>query len=181
MKVSRKLKKSRKKKSLSRRIETEAAALAEDATVQKEMAISDDEQSARKDATPQENLNGEGQTSALPDAGVPEMPDISAAESEKDDEKQQQTGKSEFLNNLSDGSSDSSSDEQLIACNEVDFNVTALVSAFANNSIIHNLCWLLKFYKSNSADTNHHIISMLRKISDDLELSPMLYQVSAPV
>ncbi|KAJ1385396.1 Timeless protein [Sesbania bispinosa] len=40
------------------------------------------------------------------------------------------------------------------------------------------LCWLLKFYKSNSPAINHYIISLLRRISDDLELHPMLYQLS---
>ncbi|XP_019442095.1 PREDICTED: protein timeless homolog isoform X2 [Lupinus angustifolius] len=77
-----------------------------------------------------------------------------------------------------DGIDDFSEDEQLNAFNEVDFNVSTLISAFANHSIIQNLCWLLKFYKSNSLATNHYIISMLRRISEDLELHPMLYQLS---
>lgn len=76
-----------------------------------------------------------------------------------------------------DGTNDYSEDEQLNAINEVDFKVSTLVSAFANHSIIQKLCWLLKFYKSNSLATNHYIISMLRRISDDLELQPMFYQV----
>ncbi|CAA0824662.1 timeless family protein [Striga hermonthica] len=73
---------------------------------------------------------------------------------------------------------DSSGDDQLTLTNEVDLNASSLVSALANNSIIENLCWLLKFYKTNSITTNHYIISMLRRICDDLELSPMLYQLS---
>ena len=76
-----------------------------------------------------------------------------------------------------DGTGDFSEDEQINAVSEVDFNVSTLVSAFANHSIIQKLCWLLKFYKSNSLAINHYIISMLRRISDDLELHPMLYQV----
>lgn len=72
---------------------------------------------------------------------------------------------------------DSSSDEQLAGIDEVNFKISTLVSAFANNTIIQNLCWLLKFYKSNSTTTNHYIICMLQRICDDLELSPMLYQV----
>ncbi|XP_068491170.1 uncharacterized protein [Phaseolus vulgaris] len=76
------------------------------------------------------------------------------------------------------GTNDFSEDEQLNAINEVDFKVSALVSAFANHNIIQKLCWLLKFYKSNSFATNHYIISILRRISDDLELQPMLYQLS---
>lgn len=74
--------------------------------------------------------------------------------------------------------SDSSGDEQQAATDEVDFNVSTFISAFANSSIIQNLCWLLKFYKSNSIRTNHYIICMLRRITDDLELAPMLYQVT---
>ncbi|KAL8049543.1 hypothetical protein ABFX02_06G026100 [Erythranthe guttata] len=72
----------------------------------------------------------------------------------------------------------SSGDEQPVLADEVDLNVSSLVSALANNSIIHNLCWLLKSYKSNSITTNHYILSMLRRICEDLELSPMLYQLS---
>ncbi|KAL2527378.1 timeless family protein [Abeliophyllum distichum] len=76
------------------------------------------------------------------------------------------------------GTDDSSGDEQPALIDEVDLKVSSLVSAFANNTIIRNLCWLLKFYKSNSISTNHYIISMLGRICDDLELSPMLYQLS---
>lgn len=79
------------------------------------------------------------------------------------------------------GSDNSSGDEQLPLTDEVDFKVTSLVSALANNTLIQNLCWLLKFYKSNSIGTNHYILSMLRRICDDLELSPMLYQVLAEI
>ncbi|XP_021295364.1 protein timeless homolog isoform X3 [Herrania umbratica] len=72
----------------------------------------------------------------------------------------------------------SSGDEQPATVNEVDFKVSTLTSAFANCSIIQNLCWLLKFYRSNSINTNHYILGILRKITDDLELAPMLYQLS---
>ncbi|XP_008802054.2 protein timeless homolog [Phoenix dactylifera] len=73
---------------------------------------------------------------------------------------------------------DSSNDDQLPATTEVDFNISRLVTSFANNAVLHNLCWLLKYYKSNSASTNHYIICMLRRFCDDLEISPMLYQLS---
>ncbi|XP_042394295.1 protein timeless homolog [Zingiber officinale] len=73
---------------------------------------------------------------------------------------------------------DSSSDDQLPDTNEVDFNITKLVATFVNNCVVSNLCWLLKYYKSNSAGTNHYIICMLRRICDDLDISPMLYQLS---
>ncbi|CAI8604387.1 unnamed protein product, partial [Vicia faba] len=85
----------------------------------------------------------------------------------------------EHLNeDMLDDTGDFSEEEQLNTTSEVDFNVSTLVSAFANHSIIQKLCWLLKFYKSNSLAINHYIISMLRRISDELELHPMLYQLS---
>ncbi|KAG6605759.1 Protein timeless-like protein, partial [Cucurbita argyrosperma subsp. sororia] len=83
-------------------------------------------------------------------------------------------------NNLNDGYStaDSSGNEQQNRTVEVDLKVSSLVSTFANNNIIQKICWLLKFYKSNSTNTNHYIICILRRITEDLELSPMLYQLS---
>lgn len=75
------------------------------------------------------------------------------------------------------GSSESSGDERDVPIGEVDFKFSTLISAFASNSIIQKLCWLLKFYKSNSASTNDYIVCILRRITEDLELSPMLYQV----
>lgn len=75
------------------------------------------------------------------------------------------------------GTDDSSGDEQLVMTDEVDFKISTLVSALGNGTIVKNLCWLLRFYKSNSPSTNHCILSILRKISEDLELSPMMYQV----
>lgn len=76
-----------------------------------------------------------------------------------------------------DGTGDFSGDEQLTTTNEVDFKVSTVVSALANHNIVEKICWLLKFYKSNSLATNHFIICMLRRISEDLELQSMLYQV----
>ncbi|KAI3956425.1 hypothetical protein MKX01_016838 [Papaver californicum] len=73
---------------------------------------------------------------------------------------------------------ESSEDDPVAATDEIDFSVSTLVSMFANNSFIQNLCWLLKFYKSNSTGTNHYIIRLLRRICEDLELSPMLFQLS---
>ncbi|KAI7754217.1 hypothetical protein M8C21_006447, partial [Ambrosia artemisiifolia] len=72
----------------------------------------------------------------------------------------------------------SSDDERQESTNEVDFKASSLVSSLANSTIIQNMCWLLKFYRSNSVRTNHYIISALRRVCEDLELSPMLYQLS---
>ncbi|KAL5202449.1 hypothetical protein ABZP36_013401 [Zizania latifolia] len=77
-----------------------------------------------------------------------------------------------------DETSDSSIDDQPPATSEVDFNVSRLISSLANNSVVQNICWLLKHYKSNSFRTNHYIICMLRRFCEDLELAPMLYQLS---
>ncbi|KAL8095808.1 uncharacterized protein LOC141693231 isoform X2 [Apium graveolens] len=77
------------------------------------------------------------------------------------------------------GADDSSEGEQQIGqIDEVDFKISTLISALANTTIIQRVCWLLKFYKCNSSSTNHYIICILQRICDDLELSPMLYQLS---
>ncbi|KAK9145270.1 hypothetical protein Sjap_005173 [Stephania japonica] len=73
---------------------------------------------------------------------------------------------------------DSSEEDESPALVEVDFKVSSLISNISNNIVVQKLCWLLKFYKSNSACTNHYILCMLRRICEDLELSPMLYQLS---
>ncbi|XP_078151328.1 timeless family protein isoform X2 [Carex rostrata] len=75
-------------------------------------------------------------------------------------------------------SSDDDDDDELPATSEVDFNVSRLVASFLNNTVVHNLCWLLKHYKTNSVRTNHYILCMLRRICDDLGMAPMLYQLS---
>ncbi|VAH23136.1 unnamed protein product [Triticum turgidum subsp. durum] len=74
--------------------------------------------------------------------------------------------------------SDSSSDDCPPATSEVDFNVSRLIYSLANNSVVQNICWLLKYYKTNSFRTNHYIICMLRRFCEDLDVSPMLYQLS---
>ncbi|XP_072995580.1 uncharacterized protein [Typha latifolia] len=82
------------------------------------------------------------------------------------------------LVDLADETSDSSTGDQMPSTSEVDFNVSRLIASLANNAVVHNLCWLLKYYRSNSASTNHYIICMLRRFCEDLEMSPMLYQLS---
>ncbi|CAH2070182.1 unnamed protein product [Thlaspi arvense] len=98
---------------------------------------------------------------------------------EADDTPQTHSPKSNHVvDDMSCGTDDSSDGEEQTATDEVDFKVSTFISAFASNSIIQNICWLLKFYKSNPRQTNHHIVSILRRITEDLELSPMLYQLS---
>ncbi|XP_051210445.1 uncharacterized protein [Lolium perenne] len=80
--------------------------------------------------------------------------------------------------NEEEDTSDSSADDCPPATSEADFNVSRLISSLANNSVVQNICWLLRHYKTNSFRTNHYIICMLRRFCEDLELSPMLYQLS---
>ncbi|CBI22584.3 unnamed protein product, partial [Vitis vinifera] len=77
-------------------------------------------------------------------------------------------------NDLHYGTDDSWGDEQAAVLDKIDIKVPALVSAFANKHVIQNICWLLKFYKNNSTRT----LCILQKICEDLELSPMSYQLS---
>lgn len=109
----------------------------------------------------------------------PNTPGESNLGTEADETHHTHSPKSNHLvDDLSCGTDDSSDGEEQTATDEVDFKVSTFISAFANNSIIQNICWLLKFYKSNPKQTNHHIVSILRRITEELELSPMLYQVS---
>lgn len=119
---------------------------------------------------------------------IPENDDVIPGESDQPDAPNLETKDTEcnvaqMENNLPGNANDdyvsdvSSDEEQQDATNEVDFKASSLVSSLANNTIIQNLCWLLKSYKSNSIRTNHYIICALRRICEDLELSPMLYQV----
>ncbi|KAJ8536836.1 hypothetical protein K7X08_035237 [Anisodus acutangulus] len=85
---------------------------------------------------------------------------------------------SDDVNDEYDQGGDYSSGDENVLTTEDDLKISALVSTLANNSTIHNLCWLLKYYKSNSIITNNSVICILQKICDDLELSPMLYQLS---
>lgn len=84
---------------------------------------------------------------------------------------------SDDVNDEYDHGGDYSSADENVLTREDDLKISALVSTLANNSTIHNLCWLLKYYKSNSIISNNSVIHILQKICDDLELSPMLYQV----
>ncbi|ESQ43217.1 hypothetical protein EUTSA_v10012488mg [Eutrema salsugineum] len=109
----------------------------------------------------------------------PNNPEDSNLGTEADETQQTHSPKSNHVvDDLSCGTEDSSDGEEQTATDEVDFKVSTFISAFASNSIIQNICWLLKFYKSNSKQTNHHIVSILRRITEELELSPMLYQLS---
>ncbi|XP_062120286.1 topoisomerase 1-associated factor 1 [Humulus lupulus] len=180
LRVSKKSRKGRKKKALNDK-ETKAELSGEHSTFANEIGVSNIEPPAEKgDAhTGVENTSSDDKQETTTPAHTDKCEgsvletDISGGSLPQMDHKN-----SGCANEDPYGTGDSSSDEQAPETNEVDFQVSTLVSSFANNNIIQKLCWLLKFYKSNSTSTNNYIIRMLRRISDDLELSPMLYQLS---
>ncbi|KAF5451131.1 hypothetical protein F2P56_031424 [Juglans regia] len=181
LRVARKSRRKRKKSSSSK--ETENEQLGDCVTIQNEFGISNNEQSADMSIChqgSQTSTNTNGKENIVIPAPVDE-PEMAVSQTRKlkgSLPEMGNKGANQANDDLCYGTDDSSGEEQLDATDEVDFNLSTLISAFANNNIIHRLCWLLKFYKSNSASTNHYIICLLRRITEDLELSPMLYQIS---
>ncbi|PON58258.1 Timeless protein [Parasponia andersonii] len=181
LRVSRKIRKGRKKKAL-RDKETKAEVLGEDSAIQNDIGISNIEQPEEMGDAHKgiQSRSSDGKQEIITPAPTDKCEgsvletDISGGSLPQTTDHKNSGCANEDLY----GTGDSSSDEQAAATNEVDFQVSTLVSSFAHNNIIQKLGWLLKFYKSNSTSTNDYIISMLRRISDDLELSPMLYQLS---
>lgn len=175
--VSRKSRKGRKKKTLNdKENEVEHG---DHAVIQNEIGVSNIVQSGGLNTSQNslENSTSDGRQEGFVQIDEPEIPfletgTLGSSLSNMDVQKAKHT-----TDDIDHTNDDSSGDEQEAVLDEVDFKVSTLVSAFANNHVIQNLCWLLKFYKSNSTRTNHYIICILRKICDDLELSPMLYQV----
>lgn len=173
IKVSKKSRRGRKAKSANNRDNKQS----EDQGAENKTAITHIEQPTYTIIGENSSLNASSgnkeETSVIDKADEPILLDLNMGSFE---------GSSSQMENkkLNDGYStaDSSSDEQQNTTVEVDLKVSSLVSTFANNNIIQKICWLLKFYKSNSTNTNHYIICMLRRITEDLELSPMLYQVN---
>jgi len=178
MKVSRKLRKKKKKKSMTKN-ENVCEQIADKVTTQNETGISTCEESVDVNMLEKETLINQdfdmeadkSKDSIQVHEPAPKAANHGSNESAVDDRNIVDNG------GLYLESENSSGDEQQVVTDEVDFKVSSLGSALANNSIIQNLCWLLRFYKSNSITTNHYIISVLRRICDDLELSPMLYQI----
>ncbi|XP_056158902.1 topoisomerase 1-associated factor 1 isoform X2 [Syzygium oleosum] len=182
LRVTRKSRKRRTGKRVTDKVEAEMDPSADCLMVQNEIAISSGEKLASGDKCHQDgqldaDSNG-GETGIFLDADILEKHGESTMEQQKTDNNLLCSRKSDPPHDLCYSTGDSSGDEQIVQYDEVDFKVSTVVSAFANNDIIHNLCWLLKFYKSNSINTNHYILSILSRIADDLELSPMLYQLS---
>ncbi|MED6175532.1 hypothetical protein PIB30_079280 [Stylosanthes scabra] len=179
LRVSKKSKKIRKKKLLEV-IESADKQIGEHSSIQKEDAISignksSESQPLQKDNPSNANLPGEESIVVSDDNEhenvAEEVGKLGSLEPTEDTKLE--NANEDMLDENAD-----SDDEQLNTISEVDFKVSTLVSTFANHNIIKKLCWLLKFYKSNFLATNHYIISMLRRINDDLGLHAMLYQLS---
>ncbi|MED6218463.1 hypothetical protein PIB30_026798 [Stylosanthes scabra] len=178
LRVSKKSKKIRKK-NLPEVIESADKQIGEHSSIHKEDAISignesSESQPLQKDSPSNANLPGEESIVVSDDNEhenvAEEVGKLGSLEPTEDTKLE--NANEDMLDENAD-----SDDEQLNTISEVDFKVSTLVSTFANHNIIQKLCWLLKFYKSNSLATNHYIISMLRRINDDLGLHAMLYQV----
>ncbi|KAK2983623.1 hypothetical protein RJ640_023157 [Escallonia rubra] len=181
--VSRKSRKKKTKKTLAEKNDNVNETVGDYATNQDETGVSSGEQSVdasvaenKTSANPTSDGKGEEAVGILLQGDKPEVFELEKENGQKNE--------AEMANQKFDNAKDnfevddSSGDDHLATTDEVDFKVATLVSALANSTILQNLCWLLKFYKSNSTSTNHYIICMFRRICDDLELSPMLYQLS---
>ena len=152
----------------------------EQPSVRNEIGSSNTDKPVEVDIAPKETENTSSdetqETETVAPADNPEEPVLEMDTDPLLEKDHKSSGDANTKDDL-DGAGESSDDEPVPETSEVDFNVTTLVSSLANNSIIHNTCWLLKFYKSNTTNTNDYIIGILQRVCDDLELSPMLYQV----
>ncbi|KAL7601712.1 hypothetical protein Lser_V15G22269 [Lactuca serriola] len=168
LRVSKKSRRKRKKKPSTT---NKDANTADQIPIQNNDLVHDDEQTENV-SIPEKETSPSSKADKIGD----DDDDIIRGESDATKEETKDTeGNNDYV---LDESSDDDDEEEQDARNEVDFKASSLVSSLANNTIIQNLCWLLKFYKSNSVRTNHYIISALTRICQDLELSPMLYQLS---
>ncbi|XP_057425130.1 uncharacterized protein LOC130718546 isoform X1 [Lotus japonicus] len=179
LRVSRKSRKVKKKKS-SEGTESGNKPTGDNSCIGNEAGIPIGNQLPENQSLQKENLpsaNSTGEDCVIPNDNEHQNI-VENGDSQVGSEPVQNTNPEHCIEDMLDDTGDFSEDEQFNAISEVDFNVSTLVSAFVNHNIIQKLCWLLKFYKSNSLAINYYIIGMLRRISDDLELHPMLYQLS---
>ncbi|WCJ36759.1 timeless family protein [Euphorbia peplus] len=179
LRVSKKSRRARKKKVLDGKKESGKEPPQDEVTVKDQVLSSNTGAPNDLSISPakaQENTISDNQETPS-NADQVEEPEIPAQETQNLGHMDNRTTE-QADDGLTCSSDGSSGDENVDATCEVDFNVSNFVSSFANHSIIQNLCWLLTFYKSNSTVTNRYIIGMLRRITDDLDLAPMLYQLS---
>lgn len=73
---------------------------------------------------------------------------------------------------------DSEEEEEELQSKEETLDVHKCVRMFADNTVLHNYCWLLKNYLHNTPALNYYIVRMLQRICEDLMMEPMLYQVN---
>lgn len=80
-------------------------------------------------------------------------------------------------NESQDDDSELDSEGENVNTKEETLDVLKCVKMFADNTVLHNYCWLLKNYAHNTPATNYYIIRMLQRICQDCMMEPMLYQV----
>jgi hypothetical protein len=83
----------------------------------------------------------------------------------------------EEVRNESEDDSEMDSEGEDVNTKEETLDVLKCVQMFADNTVLHNYCWLLKNYAHNTPATNYYIIRMLQRICQDCMMEPMLYQV----
>lgn len=166
--VSKKKRKVRKKKALSG---NKLAAEGRPNQLPDGMENADDVVSCPESAMRKEETDRDPPSNENPDIHLPDGPNT-AVDSDLGHNKV-----SDDPDDQNYATDDDSDDDDKPETNEVDLSVSNILLNFANNAIIQRLCWLLRFYKSNPENVNNYVISMLQRISDDLDLSPMLYQV----
>lgn len=83
----------------------------------------------------------------------------------------------EVRNESEEDDSEMDSEGEDVNTKEETLDVLKCVQMFADNTVLHNYCWLLKYYAHNTPATNYYIIRMLQRICQDCMMEPMLYQV----
>ncbi|TRY66434.1 hypothetical protein DNTS_029844 [Danionella cerebrum] len=66
-----------------------------------------------------------------------------------------------------------------VAVSETEFNFLDFIKRFANPNIVRPYIVLLRSYSQNTPHTNHCITRMLHRLSVDLKMEALLYQLSA--
>lgn len=98
-------------------------------------------------------------------------------EGEEIEERIQRVPDEEVANESEEDDSEMDSEAEDVNTKEETLDVLKCVKMFADNTVLHNYCWLLKNYEHNMPATNYYIIRMLQRICQDCMMEPMLYQV----
>jgi len=106
--------------------------------------------------------------------------EIAAEEGQENDTEEVENDEAEDKDERDGEESDDYSDEEEkeLQTKEETLDVHKCVRMFADNTILHHYCWLLKNYLHNTPAINYYIVRMLQRICKDLMMEPMLYQVN---